>query len=418
MAMAEISAALPSAAGTGSRRTAPLWPVVTLLVAAVILQRFAVPIASELGIGLVLGLAVFAWAALQGLVVIEPGRAVLYCLMLAALLLSLYLDSEGFSPFSLMMLVLLYLPFIAIMPATSADFRRLLDFFQKLALVVAASAVLQFAVQFVLDPGWMFPFDRILPAAFFIPDFNRVIPFAGGLVKSTGLWLLEPSHLSQLMALALLIELRHFGRPLVLGSLGLGLILSFAGTGMLLLAVFVPLILLLEGRLGLLIVMGAAAGLVVLLFSDVFPVSYFLGRIDELTNSQASASMRLLGPYWAVVDVFAGRPDRLVFGLGPGMIGDAVWNFDYSVQDSSWLKLLVEYGLLGAIPFALFYGYCLFAATHDRLLAAAALCLVLFLGGFLLAYHVQFLILALFVWPASTRPEADPDDRPQAVSAP
>jgi hypothetical protein len=44
----------------------------------------------------------------------------------------------------------------------------------------------------------------------------------------------------------------------------------------------------------------------------------------------------------------------LLTGVGPGGMADAVWHFDYAVQDSSWLKLLVEYGLVGGLPFAVF----------------------------------------------------------------
>ena len=382
-----------------------LLPLVVVLVAAVILQRFAVPLAaSQLGIGLVLGLLVAGWGALSGRLIVAPPRFVLFCVVLAAVITSLVLAGQTFSLLSLAMFCLLYLPFVLVLPLGAADYRRLLGHFQTLALLVAGSALVQFLVQFVLGASWMFPFDRLLPAPVFIPGFNMVIELGGGIVKATGLWLLEPSHLSQLMAIAIIVESAWFRRPLVLAALATGLLLAFSGTGLVLLAVFLPVLLIRSGRGGWLaggLVVGAAA---IWASADIFPVDYFLARLGEFANPQASASMRFFGPYWAVADVFAGRPDLLLTGVGPGGMADAVWHFDYAVQDSSWLKLVVEYGLIGALPFAVFYGYCLFVGCPDRLLAVALLFQVLFLGGFLLGYHVQFLLLALVVWPRLEQP--------------
>lgn len=380
--------------------TAPIRPLVLVLVAVTLLQRFAVPaLGSLLGIGFVVGVMVSVWGALGGRFVVEPRRFWLACLMAAGLLVTLAFGSGGFSALSLAMLALLYFPFIFVVPMTGADYRELLWWFQTLALVVAGSGVLQFALQLVGAAAWTFPLDRLLPAAFFIPGFNRVIEVGPGLVKSTGLWLLEPSLLSQLLAIAVLVELRSFARRAALALFGLGLLVAFSGTGLVLLAVFLPFVLIERGQGVRLASLPVLALAVVWPFADTFPISFFVARLAEFGNPLASGSMRLFGPYWAAADVFGGRPDLLLVGVGPGGMADAVWNFDYAVQDSSWLKLLVEYGLIGGLPFALFYAYCLFAGTPDRLLATALLFQVCFLGGYLLAFFVQFLVLALVGWP-------------------
>lgn len=413
LAPARATAAAPAAGAVGAagmaraasaRGTLPA--LVLVLVAVTLLQRFAVPaMGSLLGIGFVLALVVSAWGALSGRFVVEPARFALCSLAAAGLLTALALGNGGFSGFSLVMLALLYLPFLLVVPLTRAQYRHLLWWFQALALIVAGFGVLQLALQLVGAGAWIFPFDRLLPAAFFIPDFNRVIPFGPGLVKSTGLWLLEPSLLSQLLAVAILVELRTFGRCRALALLGLGLFVSFSGTGLVLLAVFLPLVLIERGHGAWLAALPPLALLVVWPLADTFPISFFLDRLGEFAHPQASGSMRFFGPWWAAADVFAGRPDLLLTGVGPGGMADAVWHFDYAVQDSSWLKLIVEYGLIGGLPFAVFYGYCLFAGTPDRLLAAALLFQVLFLGGFLLAFFVQFLVLALVAWPRLVDPE-------------
>lgn len=385
-------------------------PLVVVIVAAVLLQRFAVPaLGSLLGIGFVISLVVTFWGALRGVLVIEPTRFALFSLMMAALLLCLALAGRSFSMLSLFMFCLLYVPFILVMPISQIGYRRVLLAFQTVSIIVAVSAIVQFAAQFAVGSRWMFPFDNLLPAAFFIPQFNLVIEMGSGMVKSTGLWLLEPSHLSQLMAVAIIVEARWFGRPHVLALLGAGLLLAFSGTGMLLLALFLPMILITRGGIPWLVLLAVLGIGVVWLFADVFPISFFVDRLGEFGNRQASGSMRFFGPFWAIEDIFAGRPDLILTGVGPGGMAETTQSFDYAVQDSSWFKLLVEYGIVGGLPFAVFYGYCLLAGSPDRLLAAAFLFMVLFLGGFLLAYYVQFLILALIVWPrpapsASTSP--------------
>lgn len=399
---------LPGAA-TGRVAQTGVAPLIVVIVAAVLLQRFAVPaLGSLLGIGFVISLIVAFWGAVRGVLVIEPTRFALFSLTLGALLLCLALAGRSFSLLSLFMFCLLYVPFILVMPISQIGYRQVLLGFQTVAIIVAASAIVQFAAQFAFGPRWMFPFDNLLPAAVFIPQFNLVIEMGSGIVKSTGLWLLEPSHLSQLMAIAIIIEARWFGRPLVLALLGAGLLLAFSGTGLLLLALFLPMILITRGGTPWLILVAVSGIGVVWLFADVFPISFFVDRLGEFGNPQASGSMRFFGPFWAIEDIFAGRPDLILAGVGSGGMIEATRSFDYAVQDSSWFKLLVEYGIVGSLPFALFYGYCLFAGSPDRLLSAAFLFMVLFLGGFLLAYYVQFLILALLVWPRPAPPAQVP----------
>lgn len=395
--------------------TPALWrelaPLATVLLAVTVLQRFAVPaVGSELGIGFVLGLLVFFWAAMQGRLLIDPIRFVLYLAAIAGILVSLAMGRGGYSLLSLAMLFLLYLPFIGVWPMQPGRYRELLGLLQWLACFVALSGILQFTSQFVLAADWMFPLDRLLPPALFIPGFNLVIEMSGGMIKSTGLWLHEPSHLSQLMALAILIELRHFARPLVLALLGLGLVSAFSGTGLLMLAVFAPLVLIQRRRSVALALSAILLVGLVMAFRDAFPVSFFIERLGEFTSTQTSGSMRFFGPYWATADIFAGRPDLGLFGTGPGSIAGEIGRFDYAVQDSSWLKLLVEYGLVGALPFAVFYGYCLFSGAPDRLIASALLFQVLFLGGFFLSFYVQFLVLALVSWPRLVPPDPAPVD--------
>lgn len=388
-----------------ARRLPEIAPLIVVLLGCIILQRFALPMmGSGFGVGFLIGLLVAAWGLLRGHFIIEPTRLVLFSVMVAAILLTLFLSDRPFSTLSLLMFLALYAPFILIMPLQPGAYQRLLQAFQAVAASVAVCGLVQFAVQFIAGPAWMFPFDRLLPAALFIPNFNLVIEAGGGITKSTGLWLLEPSIFSQLMAIAILIELRCFWRPAMLVLFGVAILLAFSGTGLLLLAVLLPAVLVARGLLHWVVIPTLVLIGVAWLLADTFPVSFFFDRLGEFGNVRSSGSMRFLAPFWATADLFAHRPDLLIAGVGPGGTVGAVAHLDYVAHDASWLKLLAEYGLIGALSFAVFYGYCLFAGSPDRLLSAAFLFVVLFLGGYLLAFYLQFLILALLVWPRPALP--------------
>src|SRR5262249_21948430 len=118
-----------------------------------------------------------------------------------------------------------------------SDYRALLDLYQSLILFIIGCGVLQFAVQFVAGVDGMFPLDSVLPASLFTKGYNLRIPVVegGNIYKSTGFFLLEPSHFSQVCGLGLLIEIVMFKRLWHLAAYVLGLVLSFSGTGIMLL---------------------------------------------------------------------------------------------------------------------------------------------------------------------------------------
>jgi hypothetical protein len=380
------------------------WPQQRLLALAImlsitVLQRFALPVAgSVFGLGFLICLAATLVGLMQGVLRIDPQRAVLYGLALAAMFSTLLFKENRFSLLSLAMLVTLYAPFVAVLTVTSKDYLRLLNLFQRLIAFVAWCGLIQFGVQFLLSPGWMFPFDRLLPEALFIPNYHLEIPFYGSHLKSTGLWFLEPSIFSQALAFGMLIELAFFRRLSRIVLYGCAYITSFSGTGALLLLLMAPMILLRNRSVGL-IALAVVALAALLLFRNLPMLAPFFERTAEFGNIQSSGSMRMIAPYWAVRDVVLNEPRLLLFGLGPGQWGTGMNQLDYIVLDSGWLKLLFEYGLIGTVPFLIFYLHCLFAASPDRLLSLACLLQFAFLGGYLNAFFVGFLHMILVVWP-------------------
>ena len=331
---------------------------------------------------------------------IDPDRLVLYALAVSGLLLTLLFKSASYSLSSFLMLVVMYAPFVAVMPVTVDEYERGLSVFQIIMAVLAWAGLAQMAVQFVTGPDWAFPLDQVLPDQFFISNFNLRIPITGGTsyLKSNGLVFLEPSGFSQFLALSIVIELLYFKRLGRLGILGAAYATSFSGSGMVLLGAMALPLILQRRRYWLLLLIGLFMACLLLL-RDVPPFSFFLERQSEFNNPRSSGFMRFVGPYLFIVDILSTNPGQLLFGYGPGSVGEVKAQADYEVLDSSWFKLLVEYGLIGTISFLQFYIYVLFARSTNRLLSFACLIQFLFLGGFLNSFYVQFLYLCLVSWP-------------------
>jgi hypothetical protein len=248
----------------------------------------------------------------------------------------------------------------------------------------------------------------VLPEQLFIPEFNLRIPITEEFAyeKSTGLWFLEPSHFSQFLAFAVIIELRHFNRPkrllLYLGSMGL----CFSGTGLILLTFVGVILVVVQGRFSIMIMAGIGF-LFMFLFRDFFPFSVFFERLSDFTNPLASGSGRFIAPYWVIANIIEeGRNHILYWGVGPGQLKVIVENTDYFVQDSSWFKMVIEYGYFGLFFFSIFFLWSLFRKSPDRILSAACLVQYLFLGGYLLSFYVHFLYLVMVVWPEIVPDEA------------
>lgn len=371
-----------------------------IVIACTVLQLFAVPGTGVVGLGLPVSLALIGWGYLAGLLTIDPFRLVPLMMMLSALGLTLAMQSQPFSPTALMLLMVVYLPFVLMAVTTGLGHIEILGAFRRVMIFCAWCGLGQFAIQFVAGPEWMFPFHKVLPESMFVQGFNLQIPLSSGLpyLKSTGLWFLEPSHFSQALALAVIIEITYFRRLLVLGLFGVAYLTSVSGTGFVLLAATMLPIIVYSRQIWLLGLI--LAGIVtVVLFQDIPPFSLFIERLGDFSNPLSSGSMRFVGPYWFVADVVAATPSSLWFGLGPGSIASAVGQTDYAVQDSVWLKMLTEYGVIGLASFLTFYLWVTFRHSPNRILSFAFLVQAMLLGGYLSAYYVQYLMLVLVGWP-------------------
>ena len=201
-----------------------------------VLQRFAIPAAdSKLGVGFVFSLGIAFFGVFSGLFYLSYQRFFLFTLTVCCILLTIIVKITDFSFLSLAMLLTLYLPYIFILRISSIEYNSSLLSFQAIIFFCAACGILQFLFQIPLGWNAMFPFDQILPVSFFTPSFNLRIPVNHELLRSTGLWFLEPSIFSQFLAFSLVIELTYFRRTHYLAMFAIAYALTFSGTGIVLL---------------------------------------------------------------------------------------------------------------------------------------------------------------------------------------
>jgi hypothetical protein len=346
---ARVSASIETAG-----RGAALWVFAAIALSVTLLQKIGYGTAPDGIVPVVVPLTLVAMLAGIALArpVFDAGRAGLYFLFVidSGLTTALFATNYSFKSFALF--AILYLPLIVAFRVSDATYRRCMDFFSTLMVVMVGIVLVQHLVQ--LSIGWQYwpNLDRLLPPSLLIPYFNYVQPIVWGMnyMKPNGVFFLEVSFLSQFIALALGIELVVFRRWWRIALFTMAVFITFAGTGLLLLLLTVPVLI---GRVSIRNMLFAIA-----VFALVGLLAWWLGwadlvshRFDEFSRTGASANMRFVEPYNRLVE-FASDPNSLYRGIGAGQIEKAL-NFQW------WpiTKAILEYGI---IPGLLFYGFFLY----------------------------------------------------------
>lgn len=382
----------------------------TMLFAEFFLPRFAVHFGQrELSVDAVVTLVCVAMLVLVGGIRPDPTRVGLYCIAMGSLLVAAILNGGSLagrvSAPSFLLLVCMYVAYVFVIPDESdATFRAALRQFRLFALIVAIAGICQFAAQIVVPGPTLFTFEPFLPETILTQSFNFVIPVPGAdaLNKSNGFFLLEPSHFSQILGLAIIAEMVFYRPSWRLAILGLALLLSYSGTGLALCAIFVPLLLIHRGY-GRLVITSLAGACLLLMFADLMHLTSTFERLQEFGSEQSSAFARFLSPFYLFSDVVFPYVQTTLFGLGPGSIEPYFNEMDYAVHDPTWGKLFFEYGVVGTVPFAIFICRCLFSGARSYWLSAAIFFAYLVLGGNLVDARMEPLMLVLVVFQSKAR---------------
>lgn len=372
------------------------WMLLAVLASATVLERFGInagALSASLALPVVYVFLVVAGAA--GALTFSPTRLGLYAVCVSVALASLLANEGASSVSSLLLLVAMYLPFVFVLregALAADDASWVITKFLDLALLCAIVGVLQFAAQVVVHASWLFDFTPYIPAPLrAVGTFNTVIPI-GALNKSNGFFFREPSGFSYLMALGLIAELSWFKRTHRVLCLGLALLLTYSGTGILalVLASLYPFGVKTLFRLALLVLAGS---LVFWLLGDALNLAFTVGRLNELGSESSSGYMRYVAPYRLLTETFGDSAWTVLLGHGPGTIFRTLRSYEF--HDPTWAKLLFEYGAIGFLAFVALFSSMLRRHGSPVQLRAALFWGWLVMGGHLLSAEQNFLSLVL-----------------------
>jgi hypothetical protein len=377
------------------------------IIGATFLQKIAIPIGGDrqiyLGLFVMLGLT--AVGVLMRRLTLQPLRLGLFLVMAGGMILTQFLGAHSFSELSLPLLLIVHAPYIfCLKPGLSRPGAEL-TFFRNVMTVLAVAGIIQYAAQFAIGGHYAFYLDSELPRQFIFQGFNGLNPQSYGahIYKSNGIVFLEPSIFCQCLAVGVIIEMLYFGSWQRLLLYLAALSVTFSGTGLIILAVLVPVFLARQHRyvlLSLILLAVVTGGL----WAPVMGLGNFVSRINEFSSTDTSGYARFISIFRIIHDDILPEADTLFFGMGAGSIKAIAAQVNYAVHDPSWGKIIFEYGLIGALSYFPFM-ICVFVTSPRIFYVKAALALqFLFLGEYILSPTVHGLILALLAWPDAELP--------------
>lgn len=374
--------------------------VFTPIVGTTLLAKFGFPPLANAGIGLLypLTFVLLAYGFITSQLQFEPRRLAFFLTMLATLGLMQVVRTDSFSMTSFLMLTALTCTYVFTTRTNAVTSDDALKFFCNLTFLLAILGILQFVIQFAGNPDLVFPIEAVLPESFRTMGYNNVSPLYYGspLYRSTGFVMLEPSVFSQMCAIGLLAELYGRSRYVRLAAYVVAIIVAYSGTGMMILAVSLPLFVVMYRRWEL-VTRALALVVVVLLLAEPLNITVITDRFDEFGNSGSSGFARFVG--WQ--DMFSDRlwpsPTAALFGHGAGSFEASA--VGYQAAQMAFTKILFEFGILGGLVYFSYVFFCIFSNGAPRILQIA-ITVCCFMNG---AYSPTLtgLLLSLLLWPNS-----------------
>lgn len=393
-----------------------------LVVFIVFGQRLALPF----GPGYVSISFVVVWVAAivlyrSRVLVEDRDRAMWYLLAVslcvAAALVRLVLGAGDTSVSSLMLLVVLYAPFsLVVRPDLRHLYGAVVRTYCACALIIGVLAVLQFLAQ--LAGVWTYSdlVADVVPHSLLVNGYNTAYPISYGssLIKANGVFCLEPSFCSQILALGVVGQLVLGEKQWRVAIMLPAIVATVSGTGVLLLMV---------GLLVLMVRRGAQWAARVLLLGAVLagltaltPYGRAgLSRVTEVGSTATSGNQRLVAPYTRLWHDLSGGPADMLVGRGPGYAdreANAIFReTGLPAQEPPLVKLITEYGLIAGTIATVAIGAFLSLRVPSSTIAIAVLAFYFFLSASLLegqTVYLSWLLASVFGAPISRRWQRSP----------
>jgi hypothetical protein len=365
---------------------------ISLLYTSVLLSSLAVSSGSkQLPISWLVGLVHFGILALLTRGNFDPWRLLAFGVAFSVVTLETSAVHPSFSATSLLYIGGIYAPLALTAPLLDASaFRTIWNHVSILAIVITFCGLIQIAGQFLAGGLFLDPI-RLLPSSFLLDGYNTTYPIAYGeaLLKPNGMFLLEPSFFSQMIALGLLSELVFFRRKwrMILFVIGLGA--SFSGTGIIILL----LALIFIGSARAILGFALLAAILIAAISALGYGDIYLARATETSDSRSSGNMRFVAPYQDMLDAWQEKTSSCLFGKGAGVSQRMSTAVDANFGPIA--KVGVEYGIVGLVAFtAVWFSLFLRLALPGSLNMALLVFYFMASGSFLQPFSV-FMMWAL-----------------------
>ena len=365
------------------------------LVAATFLAKLCAPPLGERGIGILYPVMALAWAMglVAGRLKFDTRPLFLFLLTLTTLCGLQLAHAAVFSPSSFLFFILVGLAYSVSSDRISSAMA--MKMFSDVAAIIALLGIVQFAVQFAGVDG--FPVEHLVPETFRLQRYNNIAPLQWGsnIFKSNGLVMIEPSVFSQMCALGIVLELVGRGRVHRLALLVAELLVSYSGTGLVVLGAALAVYIVQFKRWKLLLYMALLLA-VLLPFAEPLHLDRSLMRTHELEASGSSGYARFVAWYQMFAKYLWVDFTTALTGNGAGTFTS--FAFESGAAEMSFSKIMFEFGLLGGGMYFAFILYC-FLANTAPLVFRVAVCVAFLMNG---AYDpwVPALATSLLIWPS------------------
>jgi hypothetical protein len=347
--------------------------VALILAGIIFVQRVGIPTAGEfIPITLFTSLLGMGMVATTGIMTLSRWRVELWTVTVAALVVSICFQ-KYWSLMSFMFLLAAYTPLVVVVVGTNQEtYKTYVEPFQWMMVVVSLLGVYQFIHVDQFDP-----FERL--GRWMITGYNTHPPLSYGasLLRSNGYVLLEPSFFSQYCATAILLELTFFRKYWRLPVYAAGMFSAASGSGLIVVMVFVVAYAWRQRMIFHLIIIGVVGLAALWVFSDNQVIQNLIGRTTEIEQPGSSAYGRFVSPFLQLSYQLEDLSAWLV-GLGPGSASSARLllagaSADWAGNIMAPIKMLIEYGMLGAIPFTVFITRAFFDGSRSYVMSFSML---------------------------------------------
>lgn len=342
------------------------------------------------------------YLAMRKCIRINVATLILYLIFVAAILLSSIANISEISYLSMVSVAVFYAMFIFGVEINKEIYLALLKRVQVVGMIVAILVFSNWIFNFMHRP-WP-NLNEIVPKDFLYINYVYIQPIHWGskYIKPNAIFFLETSHTGQFLALVTVIEICFFRRIKYLAALPLATVLTFSGTGLLLVALCVPFMLgHLERRV---VLVGLVCAPLIL------GVGYSVGLIDNVikrtsefsSDRESSGKGRFVTPFLLILSKLDGPAKETMFGEGAGRGRKN----NLAVLLNSPSKVMVEYGLVGLVPFLMFITYAVCGGGAPFVISWALLMQYHFLNAsFLVPVHLMYCYLLAGMFFIRNRPD-------------